>query len=130
MSTKEVQKGPDDVIHELGGCGRFQVRMAVLVHFMKTIVCWSLTSMIFVSAVPKWRCLDEEITGVGGNASYSGNITFGKSCNTVNGTKCSSYEFSTEMRTIVSEVRNILRYRNGQNDKHVRIPLIVSEILE
>ena len=105
MSTKEIQKGPDDVINELGGCGRFQVRMAVLVHLMKTIVCWSLTSMIFVSAVPKWRCLNDEMTGSDGNASYFNNITFGKSCTTGNGTQCSSYEFSTEMRTIVSEVR-------------------------
>ena len=102
MSTKEVQKGPDDVIHELGGCGRFQVRMALLVHFMKTIVCWSLTSMIFVSAVPKWRCLDDDILDVSGNFE---NVTFAKSCSTGNGTKCASYEFSTEMRTIVSEVR-------------------------
>ena len=71
MSTKHIQKSHrDDVINELGGCGRFQGRMAVLVHLMKTIVCWSLTSIIFVAAVPKWRCLNDVMVGFDGNVSY------------------------------------------------------------
>ena len=101
MSEEESRKGPDEVIHELGGCGRFQIRMSVLVHLMKTLVCWSLVSMVFVTASPEWWCGDGD-----NNITDAVNNTLHKSCKTVNGTPCSNYEFATDMRTIVGEVSN------------------------
>ena len=90
---------PDDVIIELGGCGRFQIRIAILVHVIKTVCCWSTISMAFITAAPRWRC----------KADTSANITqedsiFDKACFTANGSKCSSFEFDSNMNTIVSEV--------------------------
>ena len=90
---------PDEVIIELGGCGRFQIRIAILVHVIKTICCWSTMSVVFITAVPSWRCKDDS----NGNLIL-GNISFDKACFTANGSKCSSFEFDTSMNTIVSEV--------------------------
>ena len=63
--------------------------------------------MIFATAIPSWRCIDDERNGLDSNYMDSANASLepiGKSCTTRNGTKCSSYEFSTDMRTIINEV--------------------------
>ena len=63
--------------------------------------------MIFVIAIPSWRCIDDELSGLDSNYTNSANASlepFGKSCTTRNGTPCSSYEFDTDMRTIINEV--------------------------
>ena len=104
MTVQEKVTSPDDVIHELGGCGRFQIRMIVLVHLMKTITCWSSTVLVFVAAIPQWRCIDDSVD----NSLSDTNITLEKSCKTLNGTPCAKFEFSPGMRTIVSEVIVIL----------------------
>ena len=48
MSQQEPQLSPDDVIQKLGGCGRFQVRVTILVHLIKTLSClgWSGGAMV------------------------------------------------------------------------------------
>ena len=96
-------KSPDDIIHELGGCGRYQMRMALIVHMMKIVICWSGMSMIFVTATPKWRCADGD--GLVDNFTFPANISTTKTCTNANGTACQKYEFDKDMRTIVSEVR-------------------------
>ena len=107
MATQESGKGPDEVIHELGGCGRFQIRMALLIHVMNIVVAWSLYAMVFVTATPKWWCND---SGFSANLSLN-NVSeptdkiYEKSCVDQNGTSCSRFEFETsEMKTIVTEV--------------------------
>ena len=63
--------------------------------------------MVFVTAIPPWRCIGGEIKELDTNYTYSANASlepFGKSCTTRNGTKCSRYEFSTDMRTMINEV--------------------------
>ena len=106
MAPKEekdhLNRTPDDIIHELGGCGRFQIRMALIVHIMKTVICWSAMSMIFVTATPKWWCADD-ITG--GNMTDNITTSTLKMCTTRNGSKCTKFEFAQDMRTIVNEVR-------------------------
>ena len=104
--TEKIIQTPDDIINELGGCGRFQLRMSLLVHVMKTICSWSAISLVFVTAVPNWRCAES----VGGsytndNATGSENRSADKSCLNILGEKCKRFEFDTGMRTIVSEVR-------------------------
>ena len=100
MTVQEKVKSPDDVIQKLGGCGRFQIRMVLLVHLMKTIACWSSTVLVFSAAIPQWRCIDDSED----NSLNDTNITMEKSCKTLNGTLCTKFEFSPDMRTIVSEV--------------------------
>ena len=95
-------QSPDDIIHELGGCGRYQMRMALIVHMMKIVICWSAMSMIFVTATPKWRCADGD--GLADNFTFPANISTTKTCTNTNGTTCQKYEFDKDMRTIVSEV--------------------------
>ena len=101
MSTTEhINRNPDDIIHEMGGCGRFQIRMAVYVHLAKTVICWSSMVMIFATATPKWWCTDGYVDG---NMTDHKNIS-AKSCLNENGTRCSSFEFKSDMQTVVSEV--------------------------
>ena len=103
--TQEPGKGPDEVIYELGGCGRFQIRMALLVHVMNIVVAWSLIAMVFVTATPTWWCKSVGNTSLHYDVSVSTNKTYEKSCVSLNGTSCSSFEFATsEMKTIVTEV--------------------------
>ena len=92
-------QNPDDIISDLGGCGRFQIRIALIVHVIKTITNWSMISMVFLTAVPDWQCKDDI------NITKPNNISLEKSCVNVDGNKCTSFEFfDKEMRTIVSEV--------------------------
>ena len=107
MSTRESRKGPEEVILELGGCGRFQIRMALLIHLMNIVVAWSLYAMVFVTATPKWWCRDVDLNSDLSyyNLSTFANTTYEKVCVAENGTPCSNFEFRTsDMRTIVTEV--------------------------
>ena len=106
-ASPHVNKNPDDVIHELGGCGRMQIRIVLMVHIIKTIICWSLMSMVFVNATPKsWWCAENHIR-FSENASESVNISERVTCTIGNQTTCSKFHFDTEMRTIVTEVSKV-----------------------
>ena len=113
MSTQKREKGPDEVIQELGGCGRFQVRVAVIIHLMNIVATWSMYAMVFVSASTKWRCRDDDSFLLDElNVSQDINKTFGQVCHNRNGSSCSEFEFATtDMHTIVTEVRIFLLFR-------------------
>ncbi|XP_053393411.1 organic cation/carnitine transporter 2-like isoform X2 [Mercenaria mercenaria] len=106
----ESKTSPDQIIHELGGCGRYQIRMNVIVHLIKTIVCWSASSMVIISATPNWWCEDDVVLNEL-NMTACSSIENGsevimcplKSCFAVNDTKCSDFAFASGMNTIVSE---------------------------
>ena len=102
----EAVHNPDDIINELGGCGNFQIRMAIIVHVIKTIVNWATISMVFLTAVPEWRCRDDGYfnTSTNENSTRSNNISLEKSCVNLKGEKCLSFEFNEDMHTVVSEV--------------------------
>ena len=104
MSTDAKEQkstnSPDEIIHQLGGCGRFQLRMVIMVHLMKTVVCWSVMSMIFVTATPSWWCVNRPPYPAG----YQNTSTIEKSCETINGSECDRFEFSEDMNTMVGEV--------------------------
>ena len=99
MAEEGEHKGPDAVIHELGGCGRFQIQFAVMIHTMNIVIVWCLNSMVFLTAVPKWWCAD------GQNLTEISDDTLEENCIVQNETECSSFTFSEDMDTIVDEVR-------------------------
>lgn len=111
-SKNHMSQTPDDIIHELGGCGRFQLRIAIVVHLMKTIVCWCSMSMVFVSATPDWWCIDD-VSNDNLNETTDNVSSAYKACHRSNGSTCATIEFSTEMRTIVSEVRMVVHAIQG-----------------
>ena len=99
MSEQEPPKnGPDEVIYELGGCGQFQIRFAVLIHLLNVVVALSIHLMVYSGTAPTWRCVDDV------NATESINKSLEESCKTRNGTQCSSFEFEEEMHIMVDEV--------------------------
>ena len=107
MDKSSAGKSPDEIISQLGGCGRFQVRMALLVHLMKTVTCWNLMSMIFITTTPNsWFCKTEGESGLTENTV---NVTMEKSCSGGNDTKCTRFEFESDIKTIVTEVRLTLK---------------------
>ena len=104
MTKSRRGKDPDEVIHELGGCGRFQIRMALMVHLMNLIIVWSLHSMVFTTAAPKWQCAEETLYVSNESIKFSANSTWHESCEGQSGSPCSQFMFTNDMRTIVSEV--------------------------
>ena len=120
MAEKEDRKGPDEVIYELGGCGRFQIQFALMIHTMNIVIVWCLNSMIFITAVPKWRCTNEQ------NTTEATDNTFEEKCIVHNGTECSSFEFSEDMHTIVDEVRNLMSNRQIKNYVEIKATMLYS----
>ncbi|XP_060552261.1 organic cation/carnitine transporter 2-like [Ruditapes philippinarum] len=99
---------PDAIIENLGGCGRFQIRMSIVVHLIKTIICFSFMGMIIISAAPPWWCTD----GATGNdvktcTVHENNTAVqycqSKSCVNGNNSKCQNFGFESSLNTIVNE---------------------------
>lgn len=106
------QPRPDDIIEELGGCGKYQWRLNVFVHLLKTIVCFSISSMVIISAPQQWTCTDAchnaTYSFTDQNVSNVGVECQEKSCFPGNGTEqCSRFHFNVDTRTMVSEVKSI-----------------------
>lgn len=103
-----IAVSPDKIIEDLGGCGRFQVRMSVVVHLIKTIVCFTFMGMVIISTTPLWWCEDDAIANnltsclVEHNTSTR-DFCLKKTC-MINGTACRTVNFDSSLTTIVSEV--------------------------
>ena len=100
---------PDQIIEELGGCGRFQIHVTIIVHLIKTIVCFSILSTIIISATPPWRCIDSIDMNNGSSCLITRNgsdinICPYKACTILNDTKCSKFAFEGSLQSVVSEV--------------------------
>ena len=98
---------PDQIIEEIGGCGRFQIRMSIVAHVMKTVVCFSSVSMVLVSQTPQWWCEDvtkyNNISSCVGYENGTEHIVCPlKSCS-VNGSTCNNYGYSKSV-SIIEEV--------------------------
>ncbi|KAL4240148.1 hypothetical protein ACF0H5_000942 [Mactra antiquata] len=100
VETSEVS--PDDIIEELGGCGPFQIRLSLIVHLIKTVVCFSVNTLVLFSATPNWFCANDELIGNisscfdnldGNNESERLCADAEKQCNVNKSTKCSTYEY-------------------------------------
>ncbi|XP_060552264.1 organic cation transporter protein-like [Ruditapes philippinarum] len=98
---------PDKIIEDIGGCGRFQVRMAIVVHLIKTIICFTFTGMIFISKTPAWWCEDEMIgknmtSCIADVNGTSFDFCPKKACN-INGAACSRVNFDRSLTTVATE---------------------------
>lgn len=108
---EESEVTPDVILEQMGGCGRYQIRLAVVVHLIKTIVCFSTNSFVVLSATPKWFCTSgdtyENITSCfrsnNNSAVYCEEAE--KNCKVDNSTQCSAYEFDPNFKTFTGEVK-------------------------
>ena len=97
----------EDVIQDLGGCGRFQIIFGFIVHAMKCVVCFTMVAMVFGAAVPDWWCMDDLIGQNISDVHVLGNKTLPQyqSCSSGNGTNvCSNFLYADSMKTVVTEV--------------------------
>lgn len=110
-SESKTVATPDQILEELGGCGRYQIRMAVIVHLIKTIVCFAFSNLILSTKTPTWYCVNYDV-----NDNYTScttqlntaELTCNKQqCSLINNTKCESFVYDNNLRTLVSEVRII-----------------------
>lgn len=109
MASKE--RSPDQIIVDLGGCGRYQACMGIIVHLTKTLISFSIMSMVMITATPKWWCHDDVINHNITMCSDVMNTNSSTNCfeNTcfVNNTRCQTFRFGSNVRTAVSEVRTL-----------------------
>ena len=99
-------KNPEQLIEDLGGCGRYQLRMCVVAHLMKMSICWCYMSFIIVSKTPDFWC-DSDVNN---NVTYRETLNNTKykalrACKSVDGTKCTQFKFDNSLRSIMSDVR-------------------------
>lgn len=118
----DVNFKPDDIITQLGGCGRFQIIMSVIIQIMKIVVCWVMGGNAFFAFVPRWRCVEFSptagYTGVEGypplangsvleNGSHTPASSEGywdQQCSKGD-SQCIKFEYEKCMHTLVSEVK-------------------------
>ncbi|KAL4216307.1 hypothetical protein ACF0H5_024033 [Mactra antiquata] len=114
VTTVEDDLRPDDILQQLGGCGTFQILLAVVIQSMKLVVAWGMGSNSFFAFVPKWRCADipiaQNYTSGYENETllclHDNNATrdyWNEQCELPSGEKCQHFEFEKSIHTIVSE---------------------------
>lgn len=92
----------EDLIEKTGGCGKYQILLCIIVHSMKTVVCFSMLFMVFGAAKPDWWCTDD-FNDL--NVTFTTNMTQYKSCTAKNGTTpCKNFFFEESMKTTVTQV--------------------------
>ncbi|XP_052769357.1 organic cation transporter protein-like [Mya arenaria] len=117
-TKSDVVETPEQIVEVLGGCGRFQIRVSVLVHLIKTFMCFSQISMILISSTPPWACADSQTDAPSNATSCSDdeerNSTYcpSRNCLTYNGTRCNQFYFEGRSRTLVTEYHLMC---NGQD---------------
>ncbi|XP_053384617.1 organic cation/carnitine transporter 2-like isoform X2 [Mercenaria mercenaria] len=115
IQTKERQPGnPEQIIEDLGGCGKFQIRLTLAIHLIKTVFCFSFTNLIVTTASPIWWCMKDSnesslIICKSSNNDSSQNCYQG-ACRSPNNTKCEHVLFDNSMNTIVSDFNLICEY--------------------
>ncbi|XP_045211159.2 organic cation/carnitine transporter 2-like [Mercenaria mercenaria] len=104
---EKQKKDPDTIIKDLGGCGRFQVRMTVIVHLMKTIFCFSTSNLLISTATPTWWCVNDDHAS---NESHYTNMENASvhydnemACTAKNGTKCTTVTYDSSLNSLVNE---------------------------
>ena len=97
---------PDQIIQDIGGCGRYQWRMSIVIHTMQISITWNVLLVVFATNTPRiWYCDDE-----GDDVIYNTNSTVEnskmllRSCTTLNGSTCTKFRFEGA-NTLVSSVR-------------------------
>lgn len=110
-TTESEEVKPDEIIENIGGCGRYQVRLAIVVHLMKTVFCFNFSNLIIASASPTWWCMSDatqtNLTSCKHAENSSEPYCSEQSCNSINNTKCTAFQFDDRLTTIVSEVSHL-----------------------
>ena len=108
----------EDVMEDLGGMGKFQIYLILLVELSELFTGWSMLMMSFAGLVPTFECvLDDQVvspvdalainnSSSSSSSSSSSNIVNSTSINTcgVNSTSCSAFSFhDVTTKTVISE---------------------------
>lgn len=90
----------EEMIRDLGGCGRFQWITSIMVQSSKTIAAWSMLAMTFNGQQPDFMCkrASNQL-----NTSVRFTQDFDDECSPKNVTECDGYMFGDDMNTIVNE---------------------------
>lgn len=99
----------ENLLLELGGLGRFQFVLTLIVYGSKATIAWSTLMMSFGGAIPDWTCTWKTDLG----NEYISNSSFINKCSFKNNSDdfhCDSKAYDTSMSTIVSEVMAILYF--------------------
>ena len=62
--TSDLNEYLENIIDDLGGLGRFQWILIIIVLGSKISVAWSTLMMTFGGAVPEWHCNWKTVNGV------------------------------------------------------------------
>ena len=92
----------DQLISDIGGCGKFQFILTFLLHISKTIVTWSMLHMTFNGQEPGFVCVDN-LSGSSWTDEAFTNGTLGR-CTTSNDSDCTIFQYDGSVRTVVTEV--------------------------
>ena len=88
------------LIHDLDGCGRYQILSFLVVKGAKISIIWTMYAMAFNGQQPNFLCQPE----VRVNHSYARNGSgYDNQCSW-NDSTCGSYKYEDDMNTIVNEV--------------------------
>lgn len=99
----------EDIVKECGGLGKFQAILLVIMFGTKVTVTWSMLMMTFGGATPDWWCNMHNVTSSSDQNKMSNFSTMQllKQCAppaNISGS-CDSLSYSSDMNTLVSEVR-------------------------
>ncbi|XP_063411154.1 solute carrier family 22 member 15-like [Mytilus trossulus] len=100
--SSELNEYLESVLTDLGGLGRYQFILTLVVLGSKATVAWSVLMMAFGGVMPNWSCEWQTESG----ETFMPNATFDKKCsleNTTENLDCVSRKFDASMNTIVSE---------------------------
>jgi len=90
----------EDLIHDVGGCGRFQWLTALVGQLGKAITAFSMLAMTFNGQQPSFYCKSQN-----DDINMSEMVpAYGKDCSPNNVTECGGYVFEDSMNTVVNEV--------------------------
>ncbi|KAL4240984.1 hypothetical protein ACF0H5_001766 [Mactra antiquata] len=88
----------ENIIRDVGGCGRFQWITAVIVYAATCIVSWSILAMTFNGQQPDFMCSKADM----GNSSVNQSV-FDNVCHVNQTDNCDGYIFNDDINTVVNE---------------------------
>ncbi|KAL4239494.1 hypothetical protein ACF0H5_000309 [Mactra antiquata] len=100
-TCKDTSKQLETYLKQSGGCGRYQILLAITIHSMKCLVNFSMLFFMFGSAVPDWWCTDDMPYK---NITMSVHLPQYKTCYVGNSSSiCQKIQFDDTMNTVVKE---------------------------
>ena len=99
----------EGLFKDIGGCGKFQWLLAILVHMSKTISTWTMIHMTFFGQEPGFLCTNNLYKNSG---SLDNNTLFDHTCTVTNLSDCTSFRYDGTMHTVVSQVSFVTLFGN------------------